>query len=296
MKNIILWILLALIWSSSFAAIKIGVESISPMALVAGRMAIATILLLIILKIKSLSLPKDIKTWVMFFIIGMAGNVIPFYLINYGEINVGSGLAALLMSITPIATVFLAPLILLDEKYNIRSIFGIIFGVIGLIILVGIDVILGIGENILSQIAIIVAALFYAFTTIFVKRFVTDKPIIMASGSMLVGTITIIIISLAVDQPATYIMPSNVSLAAMIYLGVFPTALATLIYFYLLPKIGASRMSQINFLIPVLGAFIGVFFMQEVLQIGALYALIIILLAIYLVTSGQKVKKTKAKG
>ncbi len=227
----------------------------------------------------------------MFLIIGMAGNVIPFYLISYGEINVGSGLAALLMSITPIATVFLAPLILLDEGYNIRATLGIILGVIGLIILVGTDVILGIGDNLTAQIAIIIAALLYAFTTIFVKRFVVEKPIIMASGSMLVGTIVIILITLVLDHPTTYIIPSSASLIAMIYLGIFPTALATLIYFYLLPRIGASRMSQINFLVPLVGVFIGVALMGETLRVTAFYALIIILVAIYLVTSGQKIKK-----
>ncbi len=291
MKNIILWLLLALIWSSSFAAIKIGVETIAPMALVAGRMAIASVLLLLILKMKSLVLPKDIKTWVMFFIIGMSGNVIPFYLISYGEINVGSGLAALLMSITPIATVFLAPLILLDERYNLKAALGILFGVLGIVLLVGTDVVLGIGDNLTAQIAIIIAALLYAFTTIFVKRFVVEKPIVMASGSMLVGTIVIILVTVVLDHPTTYIMPSNISLIAMIYLGIFPTALATLIYFYLLPKIGASRMSQINFLVPVVGVFIGVVLMGETLRVSAFYALIIILVAIYLVTSGQKIKK-----
>ncbi len=288
MKNISLWLLVALIWGSSFAAIKIGVESIAPMALVAGRMIIASIVLLVILKMKSLSLPKDLRAWAIFLVVGLSGNVIPFYLISYGEIEVGSGLAALLMSITPIATVFIAPLILFEEKYNIRSTFGIILGVVGVIILVGVDAIFGIGENLTSQIAIISAALLYAFTTIFVKRFVTQKPIVMATGSILAGTIIITLIVLILDHPASYMLPKMNSFIAMIYLGIFPTAIATLFYFYLVPRIGASRMSQINFLVPVVGAFIGVFFLGETLGSSAIYALVIILFAIYLVSSGRK--------
>jgi len=74
------------------------------------------------------------------------------------------------------------------------------------------------------------------------------------------------------------------SLVAAIYLGLFPTALATLIYFYLVPRLGAGRVSQINFVVPLGGTLLGVIFLGESLRANALAALFLIMTAVFLVT------------
>jgi drug/metabolite transporter (DMT)-like permease len=217
------------------------------MALVSGRMLVGTTIMLIILKLRSGSLSGKIGDWRTFFISGMTGNIIPFLLISYGETNVGSGLAAIFMGITPVATVLIAPLFLPDEKLTAASIASICLGAAGLVILVGPGALSGIGDHVIGQISIIGAALCYAFTTIYVRKFATRPPLEMATGSMLTGTIVIVIATLVFESPVQFSQPSTSSFVALVYLGIFPTACATLIYFYLVPRLGASRMSQVKF-------------------------------------------------
>ena len=288
MKNIILWIILASVWGSSYLAIKIAVESISPLTLVAMRMSIGTVILLVVLRAQSLSLPRDLASWKVLTVSGLFGSIIPFSLISFGELHVESGLAALLMGIAPVVTILLAPLAHKDEKLTKNSLIGIGFGVVGLLVLFGPAVLNGIGSHIIGQSAVLGAALCYAFTTLYVRKYANLPAVTMSAGSMLIGTIIIVAAALILDPPLLSNLPNFHSLTAAVYLGIFPTALATWIYFYLVPKLGAARMSQINFMVPVVGALLGIVFLNEALGVNAFIALALILFAIYFVSTKTK--------
>ncbi len=284
MKNIALWFLLALIWSGSYGAIKVGIETIAPLPLVAGRMVIGAVVMFAILKFRSGSLSRNWRIWFTYGVSGMMGSALPFFLISYGEMNVDSGLAAIFMGITPVATVLVAPLILSDEEWTVSSFGGVFVGIFGLALLVGPSVLSGIGDDVGAQMTIIAAALCYAFTTIYVRRYATRPALEMAAGSMIVGAVVFVLATLVFDDPVNWNTPSTNSLLAMGYLGLFSTALATLLYFYLVARLGATRMSQVNFAVPVGGALIGVLVFGETLEPTAIVALAVIMVAIYLVT------------
>ena len=281
-KHLMLWAVLAIIWSFSFSAIKIGVETISPVNLVAGRMLIASCLMFLILKIQRQSLSFKPNDWLNFLVSGILGNVLPFFLISWGELHVQSGLAAVMMGIMPIMTVLLAHFFLKDEPLNLMSFTGVTIGFTGLIILVGGSVFRELGNHLLGQLSILAAATSYAMTTVYVRRYVTTPAPIMATGSITVGAVIISIVALILDPPFQH-TPSSASIMAMLYLGVFATAFATLAYFYLVPLIGASRMSQSNFVIPVLGSIIGIVWLKEQINPSVFIALTTVLVGIYLV-------------
>lgn len=283
MKNIVLWITLALIWSSSYLAIKVGIQSIPPLTLVAIRMLIGTSIMLVILRLWSLKLPTDLKSWAILLVSGLIGNIVPFSLISYGEVHIDSGLAALLMGIAPVVTVLLAPLIHSDEVLNRKMIAGITIGFMGLIVLIGPGALGGLGTHVTGQLSVFSAALCYAFTTLFARKYARLPALVMAAGSMLIGTLIITPAAFIFESPLQSITADR-SFIAAIYLGLFPTALATLIYFDLVPKIGAARMSQVNFVVPVAGALIGVVFLKEIITPQMIAALVLILLAVFLVT------------
>lgn len=284
MKNIILWLILAFIWGSSYFAIKIGVETIAPLTLVASRMLIASVILLFILRVKSLSLPRDAKSWMVLTVSGLMGSIVPFSLISFGELHVESGLAALLMGIAPVVTILLAPLAHKDEKLSKYAFIGIGFGILGLVFLVGPEVLNGFGDHVLGQVSVLGAALCYAFTTLYVRKYATLPALTMGAGSTLIGTVIIVIAAVIFETPSLADMPSLSSFTAVIYLGIFPTALATWIYFYLVPHLGAARMSQINFIVPVVGTFLGIIFLDEAFGLNAFIALLMIITAIYFVS------------
>lgn len=290
MKNIILWVVLALIWGNSYFAIKIGIETITPLSLVAGRMLIASVILLLIMRFKGLSLPRDLKSWTILTVSGLIGSVVPFWLISFGEQHVDSGLAALLMGIAPVVTILLAPLAHKDEKLTKMSLIGIGFGIMGLLTLFGPSVLNGFGNHVLGQVSILGAALCYGFITLYVRKYANLPALVMGAGSTLIGAALITVAALLLDAPFETDLPSVRSMIAVVYLGVFPTALATWIYFYLVPQLGAARMSQINFAVPVVGTFMGIVFLGEMVKVTSFIALLFIMIAIYFVS--HKTAKT----
>ncbi len=298
-RETILWLILAWLWGSSFLAIRIGVESVAPAVLVAGRMAIGAVILVAILLIyRGATLRLGARGWAIAATVGLTGNVIPFLLISYAEQEVHSGLAALIMAVAPIITLTAAPLVHSDEILTGSKTAGGVLGLAGVVLLVGPQHLSGMGEQLLPQLALLAAAVCYAFTALFSRAFPHDDPMQMAAGSVLIGGVFIcggILVSgdLVPQPPATW-----QSLLAIVYLGIGPTACAAVIYFMLIPRIGAGKLQQVNYVVPVLGVVLGVVFLGERPDWNTWLAIPVILTAVYSVnrragTADRKALKSR---
>ena len=285
-SDVVWFLVLAAIWSSSFMFIKIGVATIPPLTLAAGRLALATLLLWGYVLFSGVQIPLRASTWGAFGFIGFFGNALPFSLISWGEQYIDSSLAAILMGIMPVATVILAHLSIPEEPFTARRILGVLCGFGGLLVLVGWQALSGIGAGVIAQLAVLGGALSYAVTTVFTRKYVRVSGRIMAAGATLAGTVWVLPIALWLEQPWTA-QPSSESLLAAVYLGVFPTAVATLILFRLISAIGATTFAQINYLIPLLGLGWGVLFLAEQPTARAILALIFVLTGVALVNSAR---------
>ena len=282
----LLFVAVALLWSSSFLFIKIAVSDIPPLSVAAGRILIAAVVLYLYLRLRGDTLPAEPLEWAKFLFIGILGNALPFFLIGYGELSVDSGLAAILMGVMPVATIVLAHLTIADERIHPRKVMGVLLGFGGVVILVGLDALEGIGASTFGQLAVLGGALCYAVTTVFVRRTVSLGGPVMAAGSQIAGAGIVVPAALWLDQPWT-LAPSAPSLAAVLVLGLFPTALATLFYFRLVKNMGAGRLSQVNYLIPILGTLWGVMFLGERPELSTLFALFMVVSGIVIVSRRQ---------
>ena len=283
MTNILLWLCLASIWGSSYLAIKIGITDIDPFYLVLIRMILAALVLLLFQAKALLTNPLPERAVWVALVAGLSGNVIPFCLISFGELHVDSGLAALLMAIAPVASVALAPLVHEEEILTPRILLGVAVAVTGMVVLIGPAVLGEIGHHFWGQMAILAAALCYAFTTLFVRRYSIYPALQMTTLSVVTGTIALFPIALVFGDVMTLLTAQRDALAAAIYLGLIPTALATAIYFFLMPRIGAARMSLVNFAVPIIGILLGAILLGEQPETSTLLALPILLLGIILV-------------
>ncbi|PIE11019.1 MAG: hypothetical protein CSA72_05880 [Rhodobacterales bacterium] len=276
-----LWLALAWLWGSSFLAIGIGVETLSPAALVALRMAIGTLALVGILYASGGSLRLGRRGWRIAGVVGMTGNVIPFLLISYAEQQVDSGLAALIMGIAPVVTLTLAPLIHPDESVTRTLLLGAALGFSGVAVLVGPEALQGVSGELMPRLALVGAALCYSATALISRRYPHPEPLQMAAGSVLAGALVIG----AMAAPGWDMQEIRASsLWAAVYLGLGPTALAAVIYFHLIPRIGASRLQQVNYVVPVLGTVLGIIVLGERPGWNSLLAIVMIAGAIWLVT------------
>lgn len=286
-RPILLLLLLASIWSSSFAMIKIGVETIPPMTMAAVRICMAAMLLYAYARLKGMRLPADRKFWWLSFWMGLFGNALPFTLIGWGEQTIDSGLAAILMAVMPLSTLLLVHFFSSDEKLTPVKLMGMVVGFFGIVVLVGPESLKGLGSTVLPQVAVASAAFCYAIATTVAKNMKGVPPAISSTGLTIMGGGQMLLMSLAFEAPWA-LSPSTASSLATIYLGLFPTALATLIYFHLMTIRGAMFVSFNNYLIPGLGVMWGALFLGEHVSMQEILALGLILTGIFIASIRKK--------
>ena len=220
----------------------------------------------------------------MYAVVGVMGNTLPFMLISQGELTADSSMTAILMGCMPICTFVLAHFFLHDEPMTKRKTIGVGFGFCGLLTLIGFSALKNIDGGAIGEIIILCGAISYAITTVFVRSQPSFSGFQMAAGAALFATVTSIPMAFIFEDPLNA-TPSRESLVAIILLAVFATAIASVIYFKVIRSLGATTFSQINYIIPVLGSIWGVLLLGEVLEFKILLALAMVLCGIYLIQS-----------
>jgi drug/metabolite transporter (DMT)-like permease len=254
--------LLATLWGASYTFIKLGVATIPPITLIAARTLIAGLLLLVVMRWRGLSLPRDAASWRRFLFQACLNSVIPFTLIAWAERSLDAGLATILNSTAPVFTFLLTFAITRHEPVTVRKLFGVLAGLAGICLIVGVQALGGIGEQLVAQIAVVVATICYAGAAIFSRGFKGLDPMAPAAGSLLCGAAILVPLSLVVDRPWT-LAPSASSMLALLGLAVFSTALAFVIYFRLIQTLGSVGTTSQAYLRVPIGVALGVLSLGE---------------------------------
>jgi drug/metabolite transporter (DMT)-like permease len=254
--------LLATLWGASYTFIKLGVATIPPVTLIAARTLIAGLLLLLVMRWRGVSLPRDAASWRRFLFQACLNSVIPFTLIAWAERSLDAGLATILNATVPVFAFLLTFAVTRHEPVTARKLFGVLAGLAGICLIVGVQALSGLGEQLIAQIAIVVATICYAGAAIFSRGFKNLDPMAPAAGSLLCGAAILVPLSLAVDRPWT-LAPSASSVLALLGLAVFSTALAFVIYFRLIQTLGSVGTTSQAYLRVPIGVAIGVLFLGE---------------------------------
>lgn len=277
------WLLLmglVLLWGTSFMFISISVESLHPLTIVFYRVLIGALILTSVVYAKGLRLPFTVSAWLAFLAMGIVGNVLPFFLISWGQLSVNSGIAGMIMATMPLITMILAHYLIDGEDLNRYKILGFIFGIGGIAILLG-PVFEGGGQAVYGGIAIFIAASSYAVNTILVRRLPKLNPFVNTSGVLIAATIVVFPIWHFV-VPTSNTEISAIALSSTIWLGIGPTAIATLMLFAVIDRAGPTFLSTINYMIPVVAFFTGAYVLSEPVEWSSIVAMVIILSGIAL--------------
>src|SRR5262245_43753608 len=237
-KELALLLVLSTLWGASYTFIKVGVQTIPPVTLIAARTVIAGTMLIAIIQWRGLTVPKDATTWRRFFFQACLNSVVPFTLIAWAEQTTDAALATILNSTSPIFAFLLTVLVTRHEAVTGRKLFGVGAGMVGICLIVGVQALGGLGQELWAQLAIVPATVCYAGAAIFGKNFKGLDPIMPAAGSMICGGVVLIPASLITEQPWT-VTPSLASIIALLALSVFSTSLAFVIYFRLVQTLGS---------------------------------------------------------
>ncbi|MDU6834155.1 MAG: EamA family transporter, partial [Bradyrhizobium sp.] len=237
-RELALLLVLSTLWGASYTFIKIGVETIPPLTLIAARTLIAGLLLAAIIRSRGLGWPRERATWRRFLIQAGLNSVVPFTLIAWAERTVEAGLATILNATSPIFAFLLTTLVTRHEPVTRRKLGGIATGLAGTCLIVGVEALHGLGREWLAQLAIVAATICYAGAAIVGKGFKGLDPMLPAAGSLLLGAVVLIPLALVIDHPWT-LTPSLRSVLALVALATVSTAAAMVIYFRLVQTLGS---------------------------------------------------------
>jgi len=229
---------------------------------------------------KGLRLPTEPLPWFAFLLMGLMGNLLPFFLISTGQKDVSSGIAGLLMAFMPLVTMVLAHYFVAGENLNRFKVFGFLLGITGVTIVLWPSIV-GTHSNLLSGLLILLAACCYSINTILVRRLPSFNPIVSSAGVMIAASIFIVPLWLWQDIPwqQSYSLKASLS---VLWMGIGSTAIATIVLFSVISAAGPTFLSYINYVIPVVAYFAGALILGEAIEWHSLMAMVLIILGIAL--------------
>ena len=263
--DILLLILLSTLWGASYTFIRVGVETIPPVTLIAARTLIAGLLLIVWMSVSGVAMPGSWVIWKRLFVQAFLNSVIPFTLIAWAEQYVEAGVATILNSTAPVFVFFVTWFLTKHEAVTTRKLVGVIAGLLGICLIIGFSALNGLGDQVLPQLAIVAATICYAGAAIYGRSFQGLSPLVPAAGSLIAGAIVLVPISLIFDRPWA-LQPSFNSTAALLLLSVFSTAIAFVIYFRLIQTLGSVGTTSQAYLRVPIGVAIGAILLGESLS------------------------------
>jgi drug/metabolite transporter (DMT)-like permease len=295
-KHWTVFIVLGLIWSSSFLWIKIGVQEIGPMVLVAFRMLFGAVTAVGIAAFQKVEWPCDWKTWGIFAILGPTSLAIPIFFISWGEQTIDSAVASILNATVPLFTIVIAHYWLHDDKMTVPRVLGLLIGFAGVVVLLSEDLTAGAHSSVIGQAAVILAAIFYAGSAVFARKATQHVAGLARSAAPLVtAAIFIWIIAPLVERPFT-IPTLPITWVAALWLGILGSGLAMIMFYYLIHEIGPTRASLVTYIFPLGGVILGVIFLDEHLSWQLLLGSALIISSIVVVNWQPKITTPGKQG
>jgi drug/metabolite transporter (DMT)-like permease len=261
--------LLALIWGGSFLSIRVALEQVPVLTVVAFRVALAAIVLWAYVLIRGLPVPKGAGWLLSCLFLGLFNNIVPFCLIVWGQTHIPSGLAGILNSSNVLFSVGLAALMFRDERLTARKSAGIALGVAGVALTIGPGVVRDLDLTSLGQIAILGASLSYAISSIFSRHRLSGvRPEVVAAGMLTVSSLVMIPLAIAVEGVPTMAYHLQ-TWAALGYISIISSAIAYILFYKVLLTAGAGNVSLVTLMIAPVAVVLGAVTYNEALPHAA---------------------------
>ena len=268
-KSILMLLLLAAVWGGSFFFAEVALKEVPPLTVTMYRVVWAVPFLALIVFFKGILIPRSLKVWWSYLVMGALNNAIPFSLIFWGQTQIESGLASILNGTTAMFAAVISGLLLPDEPLTLKKILGASLGIVGVAFIMGPSALANFNLSNLAQLAILGATLSYAFAGVWGKTALSGQPPLMNALGMLIGsTVLMIPIVLAFDGSPNFALSVEVW-SALIGLAFLSTALAYILYFAVMVRAGTANLLLVTLLIPPFAVGLGALFLGEKLGIQA---------------------------
>jgi len=282
-------LMLSLIWGASFLSIRIALNEIGPLTAVAHRTGWAMLILWACVLIRRYDLPKDLRVWGAFLVMGLLNNVIPFSLMAWGQLHIETGLTSILNASTAIFGVIAAALFFADEKLTARKAIGVAVGFIGVSTAIGLGAFKDFDIRSLGQLAVIGGTISYALAGVWARKKLGHLTPQVAAAGMLTGASLMTI-------PAAWIVEGPISLslqpqtwAAIAYYAIIATAIAYMLYYRVLAMAGSGNLMLCTLMVAPVAIVLGAIVLGEALPLRAYVGFVILALGL-LILDGRLFK------
>jgi drug/metabolite transporter (DMT)-like permease len=264
MKSRLVWLLLCLIWGSTWLFIKLGLSDLPPFTFAGIRFVIGLAILLAIIKARRLSLPRTRADWMLLATTGLLSFSLNYGLVFWGEQYVSSGLAALLQATIPVFGLVIAHFYLPGEQMSPVKIIGVLMGVAGVGVIFSNQLSVAGPRALAGCTALVVGSACAAYANVLVKaRGSKLNPAILAGGQMFFGLIPLLLIGILLEGNPFNFHWTRMAVVSLIYLAIVGSVVAFLLYYWLVQHMDVTKTMLIALVTPVFAVTLGVMVLNE---------------------------------
>jgi len=255
---------ISIVWGSTWLAIKVGLESITPVFGVALRFTLAAVILAVILRLRGGRLTFDRTTTPVYLTLGIFSFSFPFVLVYWGEQYVSSGLASILFGAYPFVVALLSHVLLPGERLTPYKVVGTLIGFSGVLVIFWNDLSAGTGEF-PGMAAIILSTVLQGFSLVMVKKNGSHiPPVQMTLGGMVFAVAILYVMAFALEDIGALRFDAE-GVGSIVYLGTFGTVVTFVTYYWLLKRVEALFLSLTALITPILAVVLGGLLLDEIL-------------------------------
>ncbi|RZS38813.1 threonine/homoserine efflux transporter RhtA [Herbihabitans rhizosphaerae] len=271
---------LALMWGSSFLWIKLGLEALSPVQLVFGRLLLGSLVLTVLVFAYRDRFPRGRRIWLLLAGAALFHNAMPFLLFAIGEQTVDSGVTGVINSTSALWALLVAWLWRTEKPTTMRTI-GFFVGLAGTLLIFAPWQASGLISW--GAFALLMASISYGVVFVYEGKYLSatgTSPVVLSAGQMILATGMITLV-----MPFGGTAPVHLdwtAAIAVIVLGVFSSGFAFVLSYRLLADEGAVAASTVGYLLPVVSVLLGTVFLNEALNVRVIIGMAIVLAGVAL--------------
>ena len=284
MKAIMVWLLLCLIWGTTWIFIKVGLKDLPPISFAGVRFLFAVSVLLFIIIWQKIELPKTQGEWAVIAVTGICQFFFNYGLVFWGEQYISSGLAAVLQAMIPAFGLILARVYIPEEKITLLKVASILFGVLGVALIFKEQLYLGGWLSLFGSLAVVSGAFMAAYSNVLIKTYGNNNhPASLVFCQMLVGLIPLLITGFIAEGSPLSFRWTKSAIICILYLAVVGSIIAFWLYYWLLGKILVTKAMMIALVTPVVAIIIDRVYLGEKLEFQTLAGGLLVLLSVGLI-------------
>ncbi|HLL15273.1 MAG TPA: EamA family transporter [Pyrinomonadaceae bacterium] len=258
-RPVIVWLLLSLIWGSTWLFIKLGLEDLPPFTFAGVRFVVAAAVLLCVIAVRRVPLPRAPRDWLLIGLTGLMAFTINYGLLFWGEQRTSSGLAAILQTIIPAFGLIIAHYYLPEERITLWKVCGIALGVAGVALIFSDQAAVEDGKSALAgSAAIVFGAFCVAYSNVLVKaRARHIEPAALAAGQMICGLVPLLVVGVTLEGNPFSFRWTPLAVLSLLYLALVGSAVAFLMFYWLVRNMDVTKTMLIPLVTPPIAVFLG---------------------------------------